>query len=98
MGGEPSAAYLLRRGNAQSPGDLVQPGVPSVLRTGIAPYKVVTPQSNPESSGRRLALARWLVQPNHPLTARVRVNGIWMYHFAKGLVQSPPNFAGPGRP
>jgi hypothetical protein len=96
MGGEPSAAYLLRRGNAQSPGDLVQPGVPSVLKAGIAPYKVVTPESNPESSGRRLALARWLVQPNHPLTARVMINRIWMHHFGKGLVASPSNFGRTG--
>jgi len=98
MGGNPSAAYLLRRGNAQSPGDLVQPGVPSVLKAGIAPYKVIPPESNPESSGRRLALARWLVQPNHPLTARVMVNRIWMHHFSKGLVASPSNFGRTGVP
>jgi hypothetical protein len=98
MGGEPSAAYLLRRGNAQSPGDLVQPGVPSVLKAGLAPYQVITPESNRESSGRRLALARWLVQPNHPLTARVMVNRIWMHHFGKGLVASPSNFGRTGVP
>jgi hypothetical protein len=98
MGGEPSSAYLLRRGNAQSPGELVQPGVPSVLKTGLSPYKVLTPESNPESSGRRLALARWLVQPNHPLTARVMVNRMWMHHFGKGLVASPSNFGRTGVP
>src|SRR5437016_4740451 len=96
MGGEPSTAYLLRRGNAQSPGDLVHPGVPSVLKAGLAPYKVVTPELNRESSGRRLALARWLVQPNHPLTARVMVNRIWMHHFGTGLVASPSNFGRSG--
>ena len=98
MGGEPSAAYLLKRGNAQSPGELVQPGVPSVLKTGLSPYKIVTPESNRESSGRRLALARWLVQPNHPLTARVMVNRMWMHHFGKGLVASPSNFGRTGVP
>ena len=98
MGGEPSAAYLLRRGDAQNPGDLVQPGVPSVLKAGIAPYRVITPESNRESSGRRLALARWLVQPNHPLTTRVIVNRIWMHHFGKGLVASPSNFGRTGVP
>ncbi len=98
MGGEPSTAYLLRRGNAQSPGDLVHPGVPSVLKAGLAPYKVVTPELNRESSGRRLALARWLVQPNHPLTARVMVNRIWMHHFGTGLVASPSNFGRSGVP
>ena len=84
MGGEPSAAYLMLRGDAQTPGEPVAPGVPSVLRAGLAPYKIVPPTANPESSGRRLALARWLVQPNHPLTARVMVNRIWMHHFGRG--------------
>jgi hypothetical protein len=96
MGGEPSAAYLMLRGDAQTPGARVQPGVPSVLRTGLASYKVVPPAANPESSGRRLALARWLVQPNHPLTARVMVNRIWMHHFGRGLVASPANFGRTG--
>jgi hypothetical protein len=98
MGGEPSVAYLLRRGDAQTPGEPVQPGVPSVIRAGLAPYKTSTPNANPDSSGRRLALARWLVQPNHPLTARVMVNRIWMHHFGKGLVASPANFGRNGFP
>jgi Protein of unknown function (DUF1553)/Protein of unknown function (DUF1549)/Planctomycete cytochrome C len=98
MGGEPSAAYLMLRGDAQTPGERVQPGIPSVLRAGLEPYKVVPPAANPESSGRRLALARWLVQPNHPLTARVMVNRIWMHHFGRGLVASPANFGRTGTP
>ena len=40
----------------------------------------------------------WLVQPNHPLTARVMVNRIWMHHFSKGLVASPSNFGRTGVP
>jgi hypothetical protein len=39
---------------------------------------------------------RWLVQPNHPLTARVMVNRIWMHHFGRGLVASPSNFGHTG--
>src|SRR5205823_8815414 len=70
MGGEPSTAYLLRRGNAQSPGDLVYPGGRSVVKAGLAPYKVVTPELNRECIGRRLARARSAVQPYHPLPAR----------------------------
>ena len=98
MGGEPSAAYLMLRGDAQTPGERVEPGVPSVLRAGLAPYSVVPPKANPESSGRRLALARWLIQPNHPLTARVMVNRIWMHHFGRGLVASAANFGRTGTP
>ncbi len=96
MGGEPSPAYLLRRGEAQQLGETVQPGVPSVLKAGLAPYKVIPP--GPDSSGRRLALARWLVQPDHPLTARVMVNRIWMHHFGRGIVASPSNFGRLGTP
>jgi len=98
MGGEPSAAYLMLRGDAQTPGEHVQPGVPSVLRAGLAPYTILPPTANPGSSGRRLALARWLVQPDHPLTARVMVNRIWMHHFGRGLVASPANFGRTGTP
>ena len=96
MGGEPSPAYLLRRGEAQSIVEAVPPGVPSVLKIGLAPYKVQPPRA--DSSGRRLALARWLVQPEHPLTARVMVNRIWMHHFGRGLVATPTNFGHIGSP
>ena len=96
MGGEASASYLMLRGDPQTPGERVTPGVPSVLRAGLAPYKIVRPAANPDSSGRRLALARWLVQPNHPLTGRVMVNRIWMHHFGRGLVASPANFGRSG--
>jgi hypothetical protein len=48
------------------------------------------------STGRRLALARWTVQREHPLTARVMVNRIWKHHFAKGLVTTLENFGRAG--
>ncbi len=94
MGGDPSPAYLLRRGDAQNLGEAVEPGTPSVLAKVVEPYRVQAPREG--TSGRRLALARWLTQPGHPLTARVMVNRIWRHHFGTGLVASVANFGRTG--
>jgi hypothetical protein len=92
VGGEPSPAYVFQRGDYLQARARVEPGVPSMLGDGIAPYKVIKPGWSTDTSGRRLALARWLTQPNHPLTSRVIVNRVWMHHFGKGLVETPANF------
>jgi Protein of unknown function (DUF1553)/Protein of unknown function (DUF1549)/Planctomycete cytochrome C len=50
------------------------------------------------STGRRLALARWITDRTNPLTARVAVNHIWMRHFGKPLVPTVANFGLAGKP
>ena len=45
---------------------------------------------------RRLALAEWIVNERNPLTSRVIVNRIWVWHFGKGLAANPNNFGGTG--
>lgn len=65
------------------------------------PSKEFTPiaeQYPKTSSGRRLALARWMVNRDNPLTARVAINHIWLRHFGKPLVPTVVNFGLNGKP
>ena len=96
MGGEPSRTYLLQRGDAQAIGERVLPGVPRMLSATTTAYQPEPPR--PGTSGYRLAFARWLTQPDHPLTSRVMVNRIWLNHFGRGIVSTPSNFGLTGAP
>src|SRR5262249_47398479 len=49
------------------------------------------------SSGRRLALARWIASRENPLTARVAVNHIWLRHFGRAIVPSVADFGKNGK-
>jgi mono/diheme cytochrome c family protein len=65
------------------------------------PQKDYTPlgdQYPKTSSGRRLALARWMTDRSNPLTARVAINHIWLRHFGKPLVPTMINFGQNGKP
>ena len=83
----PPATHLLIRGSATNPGPEVPPAVPAILA-----HSLFQSESRTKTSGRRLALARWLIDPRNPLTARVIVNRIWQKHFGLGLVRSPSDF------
>jgi cytochrome c553 len=96
--GEPSPTYIYRRGDYLMPGALVGPGVPSVLTDGKTPFEVTPPWPGAKQTGRRLAFARWVTQPDHPLTARVVVNRIWRHHFGTGIVPTLANFGRAGVP
>jgi hypothetical protein len=94
--GEPSPTYVYARGDPVRPGQLVGPGVPSVLTDGKTPFEVTPPWPGAKKTGRRLAFARWLTRPEHPLTARVLVNRLWKHHFGNGLVRTLGNFGKSG--
>lgn len=83
--GERVAQKVFIRGDYNNPGEDAPREFPLILARyggGIAFEK---------GSGR-LELARWLTQPEHPLTARVMVNRLWQWHFGEGLVRTPDNF------
>lgn len=92
----PSPSYIYKRGNYLTPGRPVQPGVPAVLTSPDETLDFDQKEKNGEPVGRRLVFARWLTQPDHPLTARVMVNRIWLHHFGRGIVNTPGNFGRAG--
>jgi mono/diheme cytochrome c family protein len=96
--GDPSPTYVYRRGDWLSLGALVGPGVPSVLTDGRTPFDVTPPWPGAKQTGRRLAFAKWLTRPDHPLTARVQVNHLWKHHFGSGIVKTLGNFGKAGTP
>ena len=98
MGGEPTPVHILLRGEVTNPGPLVEPGPLSVLSKGLPEYKPEVLYYQSGTSGRRLAFAKWLTHPRHPLTARVMVNRIWQHHFGTGIVKSAGNFGKMGTP
>jgi hypothetical protein len=78
--------HVFQRGNFLQKGDAVTPDTPMFLP------KLQTRNKNAD----RLDLANWLVDPRHPLTARVAVNHFWQHLFGFGLVRSPENFGANG--
>jgi len=84
---EPRPTYLLRRGRYDAP-DKSNPLAPGI------PDSLATPDADPPTD--RLELARWLVDPANPLTARVTVNRHWQHFFGTGLVKTSENFGTQG--
>ena len=85
-----SLSHLMVRGDFRRPGPAVVPGVPRVFESmGLESEGLVVKDS---SQRPRAQLANWLVNPRHPLTARVLVNRIWQQHFGIGLCETSSDF------
>src|SRR5205807_2738476 len=84
---KPRDTFLLIRGQYDKKGEKVTAGVPAFL-----------PPLPKDAPPNRLGLARWLVDPAHPLTARVIVNRYWQLYFGRGLVGTPEDFGIQGEP
>jgi len=82
---QPRETFILLRGEYDKHGEQVASGVPKSL----TPF----PSGEPDN---RLGLAHWLVEPAHPLTARVAVNRFWQMYFGNGLVKTVDDFGSQG--
>jgi hypothetical protein len=83
----PRTTHVFVRGDYRKKGDVVTAGTPAAL----PPMAADLPKN-------RLGLARWLVSPDHPLTARVAVNRAWQQFFGLGLVRTADDFGVRGAP
>ncbi len=81
----PKPSYILDRGIYDAHKEQVYPGVPN----SILPMPAGYPRN-------RLGLAKWLIHPDHPLTARVAVNRYWQMYFGRGLVRTAEDFGNQG--
>jgi hypothetical protein len=97
---EPRLTQLFIKGDFTRKGDVVQPGVPAVLpalnvgRASRSPSEANASETLALPS--RLDLARWLVSPENPLTARVTMNRVWQHYFGRGLVETENDFGTQG--
>jgi hypothetical protein len=82
---ESRKTHIFTRGDWQKPGDLVTPGVPSILNS-----------LPPDAPLNRLTLAKWLVDRRNPTLARVIVNRIWQEYFGRGIVVTAEDFGTQG--
>jgi len=89
-GRTPPPTHVHVRGSAHAEDAEVEPGFPAIWG-GESAIIGPLPDDIP-SSGRRLALAKWLSRPDHPRTARVMVNRIWQHHFGRGICPTPNDF------
>ena len=81
----PRDTHVLLRGEYDKPGERVTANIPAAF-PGL-------PEQEPRN---RLALARWLTDPRHPLTARVAVNRLWQMLFGTGIVKTVDDFGSQG--
>ena len=93
-GGKPRTIQVLARGDVRNPLKVVGPGnVP--LSPGES-GEFLLPEDHNEGQ-RRVALAKWISSKENPLTWRSIVNRVWLYHFGRGIVDSPNDFGRMGQ-
>merc|ERR1711964_348721 len=81
----PRGAYILHRGDYTKRREPVRPNTPDVL-----------PPMPADASPNRMAVANWLIAPQHPLTSRVAINRLWQQIFGTGIVKTAEDFGSQG--
>ncbi len=81
--------FVHKGGDPMKPAESVVPASLNVLDRVTSPYALK--EDAPEGE-RRVALAKWIVAQDNPLTPRVLANRIWHYHFGAGIVDTPSDF------
>ncbi len=89
---EPAVTHILHRGSPESPRNVVDPAGFAILNGNLN-----LDSSSPDGE-RRMRFADWLIDPDHPLTARVLVNRVWNHIFGRGIVATPADFGSVGAP
>ncbi len=84
---KPRDSFVLLRGDYRNHGEQVVPNTPAVL-----------PPLPKDAPRNRLTLAKWMVDPGNPLTARVAVNHFWQMYFGIGIVKTSEDFGSQGDP
>jgi hypothetical protein len=97
---EAPETFVLLRGDVKHKGARVEPRPPGIV-LAMQPddaFGDLPSRDNSRTTGRRLALARWLTRPDNPLAARVIVNRLWQHHVGRGIVATPSDFGVRGEP
>jgi len=93
---EPRETRLFTKGDFTRPAATVTPGVPAILNPLNESRGGRREEAQTSSPLTRLDLARWLIDTNNPLTARVIVNRVWQQYFGRGLVETENDFGTQG--
>lgn len=83
-------SHLMLRGDFRRKGAVLTAAYPRIINP--KDEQVPAPATGAKTSGRRTALANWLMRPENPLTTRVMVNRLWQQHFGQALAKQTSDF------
>ena len=93
-GGMPRAITILNRGDVRNPGPEAGPGALQAVAALPSRFEIREGQGE---GARRIALAKWIADSRNPLTWRSIVNRVWLYHFGRGISDTPNDFGRMGQ-